>query len=468
MKKILNFSALFIVLVIALFAYSCGNDSEAENTNANNVCQHRDADDDNLCDKCKEAYTDGKDINDLPSHTHSYTMKRVNSTYLASEATCTTSAQYYYSCECGSADHSSTFEHGEKSAHSYKDMVCTICKSPYYSEGLNYIFDSKTATYSVAGIGNCNDRFISIPSTYNGYPVVEILNNAFSSTFLTGIIIPEGITHIREGAFYNCTYITDVKLPQSLISVEEAAFSGCESLTSITIPFVGATRNGSNNTHFGYIFGASSYSDNNDYIPATLKKVIITGGNSIDSDAFYDCDSLTSVVIPDSVTTIGDSAFSGCKSLTSVTIGNGVTSIGDWAFSYCDSLTSVVIPDSVTIIGEYAFYSCDSLTSVTIGNNVTTIGDSAFSGCKSLTSVTIPKGATIISNSAFYWCTSLTSVTIPDSVTTIGSDAFAWCSSLTSIKYRGTKAQWNAISKGSGWISNIGNNCTITYNYEGE
>ncbi|MCQ2291445.1 MAG: leucine-rich repeat domain-containing protein, partial [Muribaculaceae bacterium] len=96
---------------------------------------------------------------------------------------------------------------------------------------------------------------------------------------------------------------------------------------------------------------------------------------------------LTSVTIPNSVTTIGYYAFRECSSLTSVTIPNSVTTIDGWAFGYCSSLTSVTIPNSVTTIGYYAFSGCSSLTSVTIGNSVTTIGNSVFSGCSSLTSV---------------------------------------------------------------------------------
>ena len=184
---------------------------------------------------------------------------------------------------------------------------------------------------------------------------------------------------------------------------------------------------------------------------------------TIGNDAFCECDSLTSITIPDSVTTIGEAAFSDCYSLTSVTIPDSVTTIRNYVFRYCSSLTSVTIPDGVTTIGEYAFTFCESLTSITIPDSVTTIEKGAFCYCSSLTSVTIPDSVTTIGEAAFASCDSLTEFngkfasedgrclivegllnsfaigcgateyTIPDIVTTIGVEAFSFCYSLTNI-----------------------------------
>ena len=142
--------------------------------------------------------------------------------------------------------------------------------------------------------------------------------------------------------------------------------------------------------------------------------------------------SLTSVTIPDSVTSIGEMAFYYCGSITSVTIPNSVTSIGESAFDTCTYLTSVTIPDGVTSIEGGAFINC-GLTSVTIPNSMTSIGSSVFEGCISLASVTIPDSVTSIGEYAFEGCRSLASVTIPDGVTSIGEMAFDGCVNLTSI-----------------------------------
>ena len=124
----------------------------------------------------------------------------------------------------------------------------------------------------------------------------------------------------------------------------------------------------------------------------------------IGDHAFYSCDSLTSVTIPNSVTEREDCAFEGCRGLTSVTIPNSVTTIGYEAFKDCSGLTSVTIGNSVTSIGYGAFYACSGLTSVTIPNSVKSIDDYAFCGCSGLNSVILGKSVTVIWKTAFKDC----------------------------------------------------------------
>ena len=164
------------------------------------------------------------------------------------------------------------------------------------------------------------------------------------------------------------------------------------------------------------------------------KEYAVREGTEVICDgAFSCCESLQSVIIPNSVKSIGDEAFSWCQSLQRITIPNSVTSIGDYAFSSCESLQSVTILNSVTKIGDFAFDSCESLQSVTIPNSVTSIGDDAFRRCLSLQSITIPSSVTYIGDEAFRCCKSLQRITIPNSVTSIGVEAFSGCESLQSI-----------------------------------
>jgi hypothetical protein len=167
---------------------------------------------------------------------------------------------------------------------------------------------------------------------------------------------------------------------------------------------------------------------------SALESVVIPEGvTSIERYAFEGCTALESVVIPDSVMSIGLDAFSGCTALESVVIPEGVTRIRGYAFWGCTALESVVIPGSVTSIGEFVFYGCSALQSVVIPEGVTSIEGYVFSRCSALESVVIPEGVTRIGVWAFNDCTALESVVIPDSVTSIEWGAFGDCRGLRYI-----------------------------------
>ena len=327
----------------------------------------------------------------------------------------------------------------------------------------NYTTDVKLSSdgATVTGLNNAVSDLV-ILSEYNGVKVTSIGGTAFyGCDSLTSITIPDSVTSIGSNAFRGCTSLTSITIPDSVTSIGNGAFEYCRSLTSVTI--------GNSVTSIG---------DSAFYNCSKLTSITVNANNknykSIDGN-LYSKDGKTLIqyavgktdtafTIPDSVTSIGDYAFESCYSLTSVTIPDSVTSIGDYAFESCYSLTSVTIPDSVTSIDNSAFYGCSKLTSITIPDSVTSIGGSAFRDCTSLTSVTIGDSVTSIGDWAFYDCTSLTSITIPDGVTSIGYQAFYGCSSLETINYKGSKEQWNSISKGSNWDFNTGS-YTINYNY---
>jgi hypothetical protein len=216
------------------------------------------------------------------------------------------------------------------------------------------------------------------------------------------------------------------------------------------------------NSQYGIYSNMSNYWFNNNFTPSydlvihhddnpapwynyrtSIRSVNLSGVNNIGSYAFYGCNNLTAIAIPESVTSIGSYAFSNCSGLESIVVipGNPIYDSRDNCNAIIETGTNMflvgcknsTIPESVTSIGSQAFYGCSSLTSITIPESVTSIGSYAFCYCRNLTSITISDCVASIDGYAFYGCNALPSITIPESVTSIGSYAFQNCSSLTSV-----------------------------------
>ena len=276
------------------------------------------------------------------------------------------------------------------------------------------------------------------------------------------ITIPENVTHIEDWVFKNCTGLRSVTMSEIVTHIGEEAFLGCNKLMlyaphesyaetyayAQNIPFCQKSypKKNADEALFGCkesddgTVSITSYNghEKNLILPPTIRNKSV---KTIEGSVFVGCTDMTSVMIPDSVTSIGSWTFFACTGLTSVTIPNSVKSIDERAFFICSALTSVTIPFGVESIKTWVFGGCISLTSVTLPDSLKSIEHWAFGGCTSLTSFTVPSGVTSIGDWVFYGCTGLKSVMIPDSVTHIGKGAFSLCGQLTIYSGSGSYAE---------------------------
>ncbi len=236
-----------------------------------------------------------------------------------------------------------------------------------------------------------------------GDSVTEIGSYAFSEcTSLKEVVLPDSVSSILLYAFIDCTALKNISVGNGITTIAGGAFSGCTSLSYNT--YNNAKYLGNTSNPYVALVAAS----NADIASCEIHK----NTKVIGYGAFYDCPSLTEIVIPNSVTHIGGDAFWECTSLKTVTIG-----------------------DSVVEIGSCAFYKCATLKKVTIGESLAEISWNMFAGCTSLTEITIPDSVTFINLGAFNNCTSLSTVAIGESVTTIADMAFSGCTSLQKITF---------------------------------
>ena len=321
---------------------------------------------------------------------------------------------------------------------------------------------------------------IEIPSVIDGYSVTALQKTAFGlCEYVTSVAIPDSVTSIPNETFYGSNIAeihVDENNPQ-YASQDGVLFN--KNKTSLLQYPPKNIRNSYNIPDGVRAIGKNAFQDCDYLTSVTFPKTL----TNIYEGSFYDCDSISSLTFPDSLVAISALAFQSCSSLTNITFGKGIKEIQDGAFTYCENISNVnitnlagwcemtmgagmsnplyyadnlsingvitnkiVVPDEVTKINDYVFTHCNGITSVTKGKNCKKIGMQAFAYCSYLTSVIIPYGVTLIDQSAFASCMNLQSIYLPNTIEEINTSAFNACYSLRDVYYGGTASERSDIT----------------------
>ena len=425
-------------------------------------------------------------------HKHAYTEEVIESKYLKTAATCETKAVYFYSCECGEKG-TETFEYGDKLPHTFDKQVvselyikssatCAKKAEYYYScacgekgtetfeygDKLPHTFDKQVVSdVYIKSSATCMTKAEYYYSCACGEKGTETFVDE-DGEFSTEVHPYEDVWYNDEQFHYHkssCSHaVVKDKTAHSFGENETCTVCGCRK-TSTGLRFT------YNSDYNGYILtGIGTCKDLDIIVPSAYNEKPVVG---IDSEAFSNS-SITSIIIPDSVSNIRSEAFLNCTRLTNVTIGNGVVYISIRAFSGCSSLKDITIPDSVKEIGDDAFLGCSSLKNVTI-NGITKIGWRAFFGCNQLKynyykkayylgnannkvlaliktesddifDCEINENCKIVGSYAFSYCENLTNIIIPDNVMILGTGAFYGCKKLSNVTIGSGITQINGLT----------------------
>lgn len=339
-----------------------------------------------------------------------------------------------------------------------------------FAEGnLRYIPTSGT-TCAVNGYESAPKGEMIIPETVkNGaYTVTSIISSAFQNckaltavtmpcsmnligpdafrgcSSLTSVTLSDGLTDIQSSAFAECTSLTEISIPGSVLNVRLYAFSGCESLKSVT--FESGTEGLDINNDaflncnitditFGRALGDNGSNTTSPFKAIrTLETVTFTEpANCLPIGYFMNCTGLSSVILPESLQTIGAEAFENCTALGRLTIPGSVSTVETGAFAGCTGIRSLTIADGHEPLNlpADAFTGCD-IVSLTLGRNIST---PTFAGYTSINTLNITEAVTSLCAGLFRGCTGLTEVTVPGSVTSFGLGAFAGCTGVTDVVF---------------------------------
>ena len=371
-------------------------------------------------------------------------------------------------------------------------------------DNLTYKLDTSTGILEITGVGAMQGY-----SPWAGYKscikIVEMSDNittigysAFSGCQnLTKITLPDSLISIGNYSFAWCEKLTSINMPSAVLNVGNRAFAHCKNLETITfsknVKTIGDyVLEGCQSLKFlklpsledkilGEYFGKANYDNNRTFVPESLTTVQIDGGTRISSSAFFGCERIEKIILPETITEIGSSTFYYCTALKNINIPNNIKSIGYEAFNSCSSLEEILLPPKLikinayafdgtaiyldennwnngvlyigthlidtqkniegkyiidkgtTTIAQGAFSNCLNLTELEIPKSVSFIGAGAFSGCKNLQTINLPQDICEIEYSTFSNCQKLKQIDLPSNIRTIGGFAFSDCSGLESI-----------------------------------
>ncbi len=426
MKNCIRTLVLLMLLLAAVALFTaCGNTENAPDTNPPEQsddstetpeCEHEIVTDAGVeptcteagksegshCAKCGEVLTAQTDIA-AKGHTE-VTDKAV-------AATCTkegkTAGKHCSACDLVIKEQEPT----DPIKHKFKDGFCSVCSTPTHSQGLWMTLSADGTYYIVNDIGDCRDKELIIPETYNEKPVKKIVHLAFAGLdSIVKLVIPDSVTEIESKAFQYCTSLKEVVIGKGMTTLSDMVFYQCTSLESIT--FRGAvTGFGKDTFEECKAISKVHISDIAAWCTTTFQTLYghpLGYGGTL----YYNGAPITELVIPDGVTKIGKNTFRNCSSLESIVFPDSVTSIEEAAFRHCTALKSVTIPGKVKEVGWSAFYECTSLESVTLENGITNLVYYAFGKCSALTHIVIPESITRIGYNVFDGCTSLAAIYI--------------------------------------------------------
>ena len=344
--------------------------------------------------------------------------------------------------------------------------------------------DSVIISNTVSEIGFCAFAFSeSIASVNLGNNLTHISDYCFfECNNISSVSIPDSIISIGELAFYGCDNLSEIEFGNGLVHLGALAFSGCTKLESVIIPesvkeiaeevFLDCTNLNSidlpdtiESLGYGAFENTAYYNDTENWVEDVLyiDNYLVKAKNSLSgsyiiknntigiaNEAFYGCNNVTSIDIPDGLKFIGKSSFSGCKSIEYITMPDSIEIIGANAFSSCQSLKAISVPDNVSCINPSTFYDCKTLTVISFGSGLTSIGQYALYNCKSLTSVKIPDNVKVIAKYAFNNCEMLSSVVLPADIENVDEMAFYGCKNLKYVFYGASESAWKNILIDSG------------------